>query len=570
MDVYTDVPSNAYKLHTLFNAVIDGTSVQAWSVSRSTYPRVIAAYSIIIFFLFVFLWKLLACLVLASFKADDAAQAVGLVGFWNCADPLSASVYSLAYIGRLLSSENSLHLRRTKYLAPAAIMVVISTGSLAGSLAAGIVYPERLRLADIAPVHPSTVFWPFIGQVGDTTTSEILSYSRPGIMRALGSAEFATLNTKLPMAHIHRVKLSSGNITHPQEGIHWDYKLGAEDFGLQVFPNFMMEIEGQCVTEYGWEGMSRGLNSYIPWGLDIRGNSVPVATEDFGSLLLDLAVFLHPDIDTDQQLVNRSFAFAATTSRLASFSASTDPWYYTETKNDSTYQNAPYRVKPHRPALSCWETTQICVNGVCYNTNLENSPIPEGLTFVFKSRFRHPMVHHIGQSAGASALKSYTGSAGGAFVDAGAASMYGDMERLVLAGYLHSRNVLRELIDSAKPAGAYNALEKESGILMEGADQFVVKTEQTVALRWGYLLAAPITTSILMLLVVILRVNALPTLVPRATAFQATQLFRQLSEAYTRQDWAIRYGSTPLPSNAVLTTPFSTILRNKIPRINHP
>jgi hypothetical protein len=119
------------------------------------------------------------------------------------------------------------------------------------------------------------------------------------------------------------------------------------------------------------------------------GNVVPLTSDEKGNISLDFTFFLHPDIDSESQARNRSFALVVTTSQMLSFSASNDPWYYTKTANTSEH-GAPYVVESGRPALSCWETTDICLGDVCYDSTLASSPLPEGLVQVFKTQFHVP------------------------------------------------------------------------------------------------------------------------------------------------------------------------------------
>ncbi|KAF2003867.1 hypothetical protein P154DRAFT_552325 [Amniculicola lignicola CBS 123094] len=542
-------------LGTKFSLVVGGKSITAISVSKSNYSTIVSAYTILIQFLFIALWNLISCLILITFDISTRANMLGVVAFWNSRDPFFAALSSLSFLSMLILRGGHLGIRNAKHLIPASAMAFLSTGTLVSSIVLGIVYPNMLTLTQVAPVAPAAVFSPYFGEVANSTVTDILTSGRPAVLRALGSVEASENNSKLRSAHIRQVEVSGSNVTHPQLGVEYSYQLSAEDFHLKEFADLVLKVEGSCVTEYGWlQKDTRGWDVYIPWGRPEKGNRFSVANENVGGPLIDFAAFIHPDIDTDSQLTNRSFAFAVATSQVPSFTPSTDPWYYTA--SNLTVFDSPYVIKSGRPALSCWETTEICVQGHCYDTNLATSPLPDGLKYIFKTRFRHPMAIHIAIEAGVMTFKSYVGSSSGAVLDAHAASLYSDMERLILAGYLASREVFHEVTSPPKAPGVRNALEDESGKLMAGADGYVVGSPEVYALRYDLVILAPVLTLVLWVLVTALEAyrhgsDNQGTFKKRAVALRATHLFRMLDEKSTDQRWSKRKGGIPLPPQEI-------------------
>jgi hypothetical protein len=554
-DVYTDPPSNTYMLGTKFSISIGGKSIDAIAVSSDSFPIILALYTIIIQFLFVAIWQLIAMALLISLKLNDCVNLVGMVGFWNCSDPLSAAFISLEYLAMVFFRSG---IRKWRYCGPALLMSGLAIAIASLSLGIGIKYPDWLQVADAAPVHPSSVFWSYYGEVTDNVAIQIYTHARPGILRAMGSAEAGDLNSKLPNVKITPVPRSDSSVTQPQEQIDYGYSITAEDFGLQQFPDLVVNVQGSCGTDYSWSHRLKSVSGedfvydyYWPWG-NSSGQTYPAATEMNPAYRLDFVTWLHPDIDQPSQHRNRSFAFLAATAMAPSTNPSSDPWYYTEPSTGDAALGFQYVVQSRRPVLTCWETVDICTGGECYDSYLDSSPLPAGLVQIFQTRFAHPAMTRVSISAGVNALKSYTGSASGSYVDAGASTLYSDMTRLILTGYLSSRQIFQEIAVMPKPSqDARSSLDASAGQLLGGAASFVVRTNRAVALRYDLVLFAPIFAGILWLLVglakVVKRQGDHTRFSIRAAALTATQLFRQLDERLTGDEWKRKKAMIPWP-----------------------
>lgn len=117
------------------------------------------------------------------------------------------------------------------------------------------------------------------------------------------------------------------------------------------------------------------------------------------------------------------------------------------------------------------------------------------------------MILVIGPIAGQSALVSTVTSPGGAnsygLIDASAASVRRDMERLIVAGFVYSQNVFLDSV-SSRPLGSQaslgNIFTGSDGQPREGAGKFVVATPdvQTFNLTGLIILAAVVTALILL------------------------------------------------------------------------
>ncbi|GKU08262.1 hypothetical protein FLAG1_10473 [Fusarium langsethiae] len=550
-DVFTNPPSSTYVLGSGFSVSLGGHSFSAYAVSDRTSRLLLALYAIIIQFLFAAVWQLFATLIIVNVSINSRIGLVGLVAFWNCPDPISATFRSVGYLYMTLKSQY----RTWVVVRRALLMFFVALITAVTSITVGILYADWMRLGAFAPVHRDSVYWPPFDTVSDESVIDIYSMARPGVLRALGSAEAGDdLLSKMDAVTITKTTPPDHTPEKPQLQIAYTYKVTAQDLGLQRFASLFVKITGNCRTNYSWaeeeESINGSYDTYYPWGQKNTNQSFST----LGPLYrLDFVTWLHPDIDEPAQHTNRSFAFLASTALVPSQSHSDDPWYHTRAANGSEFAlGLQYVVRPHRPVLECWETTEVCVGGECYDSYLKDSPLPDGLALVFRTRFAHPMMSHISMSAGVTTLKSYIGSASGAFVDAGASSLLKDMTRLIMAGYLASRQVFQEIALSRRPSSdAPNLLDESVGVLQNGAQDFVVLADGVVALRLDLMILAPCLCVIFWILVGLIhgarKVDIWRRLSARTAALSATQLLRQLDEHTNGYIWGKPLGTIPEP-----------------------
>ncbi|KAK7594842.1 hypothetical protein V3481_005841 [Fusarium oxysporum f. sp. vasinfectum] len=338
VDVFTLPPSNTYILGSVFSVALDGKSITAIPVSNEASPLLLALYAIIIQRLFGALWQLLSAIMLIKFSVNDRLKMVGLVALWNCPDPLSASTKSFEYLWVTLKREH----RNFKSVRRAMVMAVVSSTTMVASIIVGILYPNWLRIGSFAPVHPVSVYWPSFDTVSDEATVDIYSRSRPGVLRALGTAEAGELNSMMDAVDIQTSLPPDHTPKQPHKQIDYRYEINAQDFALQNFANLVMKVSGSCRTDYSWATRRKSpagytWDTYYPWGEKETNQSFSVETELSPSYRLDFVTWLHPDIDKPQQHGNRSFAFLAATALIPSQSYSEDPWYQTQSSNGSEF-----------------------------------------------------------------------------------------------------------------------------------------------------------------------------------------------------------------------------------------
>jgi hypothetical protein len=221
-------------LETKFTLTVARKSISAIAVSSSTCPFLIALYAILVQFLFIGLWRIISYLILVTMDISTQLNMLGVVAFWNSSDPLAALSSSSSFLWPVLPRGKHNGTQTANRVMQAFSMTMISLIILIASIVVSIIYPNALKLAQAAPVHPASVFWPRVDEVGNATVSEVLTYGRLGVLRAIGSAEAADdYHSTLKSIHFKAGAISSGeNESQPQQEITYNYPLTSEDLGL--------------------------------------------------------------------------------------------------------------------------------------------------------------------------------------------------------------------------------------------------------------------------------------------------------------------------------------------------
>jgi len=128
----------------------------------------------------------------------------------------------------------------------------------------------------------------------------------------------------------------------------------------------------------------------------------------------------------------------------------------------------PYQVQRGRPVLHCWEDRTWDLNG----KDVEGSKLNTltGLKLhklwagtIFPLEFELPRLVSLGRAAGPSALKSaFYAAAPYYHLDAGACSILNDLERLVLANWVSSRNAYATQRPTMRPASQTCSEDQEA------------------------------------------------------------------------------------------------------------
>ncbi|KAM3512484.1 hypothetical protein MY11210_003901 [Beauveria gryllotalpidicola] len=572
MDVYTNPPSNTYTLGTIFTLPTETGGVLAVSIKSSTFPIFIAAYSILIQIIFASLWRFLANLVLlfqALWRRDTRARYVALVAFWNSGDPWTATIVMGGFVcqvimgagKRLVSRPDKCH---------ALILFLLSATVALGGIAASIFIPNAMSLSPAAPVHPQSVFLPDIEQVTSSTSIRVGRLNAPAMLRALGSTEaFKDVTARKNVATV-RTTLPGSNATFPKQRYDYQYTITAMDFGLQGHSGFSHKVQGSCSTEYNWLRPVPGIQDpsryygYVPFGLDPVEPILLDPTDNMTALQTtpSMVVAYHPSVE-DLTATNRSFALIPQLAHSGSITASTDPWYLTEPYRSETAGFLGYRIKSRRPAMSCWEESLLCLEQTCTSVDgITRTDLPKGLRMIIAVKFAVPVFPHIITMAGSAALKSAAGFGGTGLLDCASSGLKDDLDRLVLAAYLKSREAFRETALLGPQSGLSNLLESATGDLLHGSADFVMLTSDVTAISFSALIAIPVTCLVVTLLAAMLPLmrnmlmeapetesrHASTTYTALCIGLRATQLYRIVDEQMLRtRGWIKGKNIIPLP-----------------------
>ncbi|KAH0547850.1 hypothetical protein FGG08_000108 [Glutinoglossum americanum] len=576
MDVYTNPPSNTYTLGTLFTLPTETGSVPAISIKSSTLPILIAAYSILIQIIFASLWQFLANLVLLihALWGYDARRAgyVALAAFWNSSNPWTATTTMGNFLCQAIINGGNGRVSPSEKL-HGLILFLLSAAIAFGGIAASIFIPNAMSLGPAAPVHPKSVFLPEFGDIASSSSIRIGRLEAPAILRALGSTEAFKDVTARKNVKTVKTTLPGSNATHPRQRYDYRYTIAAWEFGLQAPLGFSHKVQGSCTTEYNWLrpvpdiANPARFNGYVPFDLDPVEPILLDPTDNMTTLWSQpgMGIEYHPS-DEDLTITNRSFALIPQLAHTGSITASTDPWYLTEPFSLETAGFLGYRVKSGRPAMSCWEESLLCLDKTCTSVDgINKTPPPKGPRIIVAGKFAIPVLTYIINSAGPAAPKSVAGIGGTGLLDCASSTLKDDLDRLVLAAYLSSREVFRETALLGPQAEMSNRLESADGDLFPGSADFVMVTGDVTAISYSSLIAIPVTCLAVTLLAAILplmrktvirvsptnRRHAPATYAALCAGLRATQLYRIADESILRtKDWGKRKNIIPLPPPA--------------------
>ncbi|RSM18341.1 hypothetical protein CDV31_002860 [Fusarium ambrosium] len=509
-DIYTPPKDSAYLLSTAFRMPHKNGDKWAMAFDNHTGPILTAGLSVVITIIGLCLWNLICFFGMFFDGKKTRRRYVGLVVLWNSNDPWFACKELLYYAFQCVKGPKDWSNFRYGFGLGLTAFIVF-----AGGIAASISVPGALLIGSVAPVRPSSVFWP--DDPDDTVKSlQVFGLQAPAAMRSLGSVEAAEVTLR-DRVYIKRHPKSSGpNDDEPVSGIEYNYALSGVDMGLRWGSQLFLNVTGSCTTEYGWAD-KRANNSdqgdfYNLWNNDSLSIFVPISKDVI--INAPSASFMpHPHGYT--QLLkdsNVSYAVMIYAAHRSSISKSTDPWYATEKRNesDNRFQSqADYWMKRYRPFLSCWQQDKWSygshsVKSVDELKNVPGIKIKQVLLEILESAFgMSPMIVKLGTASGVSALRSQTTSPNGV-IDAEKCLMVDDMERLILASFVASRSIFTDatMFPKVQYTNIVTGPDKKP---RSGAGDFVLSSPeiQTFSLGgitallvvWGVLVLANFATS---------------------------------------------------------------------------
>jgi hypothetical protein len=380
----------------------------------------------------------------------------------------------------------------------------------------GIIVPSNMTIGTVAPASPSQLFYPDVNGISARKNPPELLKLRalrgPPAFRAIGSIEAArvTLRDKVSIPGA----VTTGNGETSGMKFTYSYRLSGGDFGLQRATRLSHIVSGSCETDYTWyqkDSSDAKKDVYHPWGIESMAINVDI--DSFAPIKVDFVH--HPGNSVDKPDDKFLYAVVVHAAGRRSYGAGRDPFFFTQTRaTNETNAFAPYQVKSQRPVLSCQQTTYWELNGATAGSyHLKKLPGIDGmigkylLDPVFPNELGVPRLLSLAETIGKRSvfLSSSQASEDGLF-DAEIASIWSDMERLILAAYASSRNILLDMTMVSDQHSLHNDAEGPDKKVPSDTADFVVATGDVTTLSATVLIAVPCILVFLMIVMGILEV----------------------------------------------------------------
>lgn len=566
-DAYAPPPRTAYYLAQAFYMPSDKGDYWAIAFSGKSAVLVASALSVIVTLCFAFLWKILCFCALLFTGTGSRRRYVAMVTMWNSGDAQPAFLRLAQYtfncyphkVKGLQGTQSPTKSRKNRdgvwgdffYGFSLSLICFAVWG---GSVAMSTVTSWIVSIGSVAPVNPNTLFCPEIPNDAPVEQIKYFGLRAPGNMRALGSVEAAEATLR------SRVSLTGGifdsmvnpntNATDLLHNLDYHYNLTGVELGLRSGNDLRLGVKGYCRTEYDWyrahESTSESDRYHLwnnksqPWTIGLSEAAIvrsPTSTFQYPSIYLEQG----PPANS-----NFSFAVITNSAHRTSLSEGNDPWYNTELRgnlNVSRPYDAKFWIRRARPILSCWEQMIWSYKGVNVGSieelrNLQNWNMPDVLLRVLEATFfGGPMIFRLGNASG-DWVRARTLNPSG-LIDASRSSINSEMERLVLASFVASRNLLVDatMFGDSEQRDYPNVFRAGNGQAEPGSGHFVVSSPdiQTFSLTGIVTLVAIlvflVTVEGLLMLLVRLHIGNDPEgWWSRFHVLDAVQLFRCLYE----------------------------------------
>jgi len=609
MELFTDPPPYTYLLWQKFKKPTDTPDgISCIAVTQTSGVYISAFYTVLIMAMFSAIWKFLISMIILFLAPDPSTPGfnrtigIAIVAAWNAQVPVRAAILMIPHAGRVLwgtmrkRCKDEFNWRSVFFCAA---IVVAALGTIAGSITLSIFFPKLLIIGKVAPVDPSIVFYPNMDDslpsstlANDTNAlnSQLmkLDYSSHGALRALSRIDNfdTTVRPRVRLRKIKRERFVNARDKSSEQryGIRYRYNVTGVDMGLQDAGELMLSVNGTCEFQDSWFNMTTGGNNgteiqYDEWNLWANAETGPFAgpnlqlnrtyyksrnpyriRDDAG--IVPYAAF-YPAVLEPANLASKTgynyYAILPYTTLNKSPVNGDDPWYAVQPITTPGHHTAGlnFEVKLGRPPLACMQYDELSYrNWVGHLADLASSDRPPGLKLsnatltVLLQELSAPMVVNLGLSISAFTLKSATAllqSSGDPGINTLDATAYSDMERLILASYVATRDIFRDTaiagVDGTGEgrSAQFNLFTGDDGRPEDGAGDFVLSSSRVSTLRVRSLVVVPVV------LVVLLIFNGIIALFTRTgeiapnpgwfdqyalilASLQATQLYRIIDQ----------------------------------------
>ncbi|KAG0135078.1 hypothetical protein HOY82DRAFT_577051 [Tuber indicum] len=592
MDIYTNPPPNTYVtgFTKLFTMPTDSGGIPAVAVSRRSASLVVSGYTILTVFIFMVGWNLILSIIMAFWPTNlDPNRYTALIALWNSGESMIAMKAMWGYCRKMMmggpktrrasssgrsrpsdlearvptdqkepnlsqtpqpseppASSRSNKKARTGNLWWGICFFLIALTMWAGNNVAGVLIAGELLMGNVAPPAKDSIFYPDVPKYSrnddnGASIAKLDSLKAPSALRAIGSIEASDVTVRKRVNIVGIPKPSELQETEPWAGRDYDYEVTGVDMGLQNAPKLKLQVKGSCRTDYTWlvNSTNEG-DTYKLFGKD-RSYTAKLQPD------VNLPPMVAVEVDVNSETDKTAFAMIVNTGGLFSYTSGSDAWYFTEPTGST---GMAYQVRRKRPVLNCWETRRWHLNGKDVETDkLETLPglnLHKVLVDIFKFEFALPRIVSMSRAAGTGALRSATYSVAPSFIlDAEASSIVTDLERLVLASWVSSRNVLRDTT-TFKGNKMDDIAKGGRGSVEDGVTKFVIQSGDVGTLSVRILISIPVVLLVLVAIDLILSFVLkhdtseeniiLHRYIARGNALLATQLYRGLDEEIYGED----------------------------------
>lgn len=493
-------PPSTYLLWKRFSFPSDRGSYDAVAVPDWVANQLNATYSTILGLMMVHFWSIVVGLIVFFFLRKHKMKPYEL-------HPLAPTLWNKRadLIDSMIETFTFAKAQWRHFWVGVLLLLILA--AWVGQTAMGILVPPLIILGSAAPVNPSSIYLPnIVGRDDFLTAATVFALEVPSALRALGSTVAANddLTKKVRVSQPKSLGKSAGGDDMFQ--LDYGYTATGADFGLQHFPDLTLKVSGSCFTDYSF------LTGTTNTTTDDGAGRIKIYTVDDYQFLGDqtasaslfdgrqpTAQFFTGDAGPGAVVgrpSNTTWVVVVSSVGRQSFSTSTDPWYLTEPSDPNDV--AQNKVKHGRPALSCWQDDVWSYRGVNSNVIgltsdiLPGLALPENLQTIIADRLYQPMIYTVGSHLQTSSLLSATTATGEIF-DAGSSTMFRDMQRLVLAAYIATTNMLTDTTLYPTDAATHvpNMQRDDSGQVLDGIGDFVVWNADVSALSVKLLIVIP-------------------------------------------------------------------------------
>ncbi|MCJ1388910.1 hypothetical protein MMC18_001761 [Xylographa bjoerkii] len=391
------------------------------------------------------------------------------------------------------------------------LWVFLALGFLVMKYTIPIVFAPYIIIDNAAPVAAQAIYVPSyngLDPVKDATDLlEVFALELPAAFRAVGNIDSVN-STIFPTSSITvdqpEILTPNSSTQDPNQRINYRYVVTGQDFGLQNYPDLILNVEGSCVTEYSWyTGTYHTPNDpyYIEDQYLLYNNPTLEMSVSNTDSPAPVAQFFVDGTKSSGPESNLTWAALISSLNRTSYLGSSDPWYLTLPIVPARPGAATFSVKPGRPALSCWQNDIWSYQGFnssvtkLTSTALPGLELPLALQNIFAHYLGQPKVSSLGLRLGLSALQSASSAFDGVF-NASSSSLYDDLQRLIFASYIATVNTLTETTLYPTNSSVQNDI-LVSGQIPVGVDEFVIWSKDVITLSVKALIIIPVLTIVL-------------------------------------------------------------------------